>query len=283
MSEIPYREVSESFEMHHSNNDDWEIVEAEERHHNDENIALNRTPMFTWRYEFLLQTGTEASKHKCILSETSTAQNNNAASLCQQDQCSIFSLPFELRLRIYEQVLLILPAVQLMWHPRNSDKTVRPSVLSILETCRRIYTEAESIFYSINHFQFPIKNSPTSTPDFCQTINPIRRDAIRSLTISIFSGSALLLHIQKLTSLTKLRKLHIERRFPVRYIDVRSWAIMVKHLKMELEKFGELQGLQIVTPVTELPTREEEKRIQRLGEIDNQIQDVVRKITAPGF
>jgi hypothetical protein len=186
----------------------------------------------------------------------------------------LFSLPIELRLRIYEEVLFIESSeVRLKWYPANYRKKLRPSVLSILETCRRIHGEAESIFYSINQFQCPIETSSLA-PGFFQSIGPIRRDAIRSLTVSVSSGSKALALIQDVTLLSKLQKLRIERQLCIRYIDIGTWVVLAKQLKTELKKLGELRELEIVTPETVTPTPEEEQRMQRLVQIDCFLQEV---------
>ncbi|KAH8812888.1 hypothetical protein F5884DRAFT_856179 [Xylogone sp. PMI_703] len=198
-------------------------------------------------------------------------------SIDEQHQCKLFSLPAELRLRIYKQVLSIeSPSVQLKWCPAKHRNSLRPSVLSILETCRRIYIEAEPIFYSVNHFQYPVE-TPRFATGFCKAINPNRRDAIRSLTIVVSSGSQALRIIEELIPLSKLQKLRIERRQSIRYLEIESWAVLAKQLKMELEKLSELRELEIVTPDAATLTQVEEDRMRRLCRIDSLLQEVTHK------
>jgi hypothetical protein len=72
-----------------------------------------------------------------------------------QTQCKLFALPAELRNEIYTLVLRV--------QPNNNDygcipisplqNSTRPSVLSLLQTCRLICDEAEGIFYNCNHIE----------------------------------------------------------------------------------------------------------------------------------
>ncbi|RDW84241.1 hypothetical protein BP6252_01831 [Coleophoma cylindrospora] len=192
----------------------------------------------------------------------------------QRSKGRLFGLPVEMRIRIYELALAIdSPTVQLRWHPANT-RNLQPSVLALLETCHRIFAEAELIFYTVNHFQYPLKSPRGVAAVFPQTINPKRRAAIISLQVSVPAASAALSTIQELALLPRLQRLRIERLHSVRYIDVGQWAVLAKQLKMELEKLAELRELEIVTPETVELTSLEEQRIRRLGKIDASLQHV---------
>ncbi|RFU33962.1 hypothetical protein B7463_g2384, partial [Scytalidium lignicola] len=275
-SEIPDQHVFEGVRFDTSDDEDWEVVERENTISGHDHTASHLTLAFTWHYKFALQSAARSSESENNDCKMAT-QNNYAILIHEQHQCRLFSLPVELRLRIYEQVLSIeSPSVQLKWYPANHRKNLRPSVLLILETCRRIYIEAEPIFYSINHFQYPVV-TPRLATSFCKAINPNRRDAIRSLTIVASSGSKALCTIQELTLLSKLQKLRIERQQSIRYIEIESWVVLAKQMKMELENLSELRELEIVTPETITPTRVEEDRMRRLGQIDALLQEVTSK------
>ena len=265
----------ESFKFHNSDDEDWEVVEIETPLSEHTHTASTLTLAFTWHCKFALQSAARLSESENHDYKMST-QNNHTISIHKQHHCRLFSLPVELRLRIYELVLSIeSPKVQLKWYPANR-KPLRPSVLLILETCRRIYIEAEPIFYSINHFQYPLE-TPRLATSFCKAIGPKRRGAIRSLTIVASSGSKALSTIQELALLSKLQKLRIERQQSIRYIDMETWVVLAKQLKRELENLSELRELEIVTPETITPTEVEEHRMRRLDQIDALLQEVTSK------
>jgi hypothetical protein len=264
-----------------SDDEDWEIVETEESHQEHADTASHSisclTFEFKWRRKVVLHRCTGLRESENAGCKMMTPPNNSVLAVHEQDLCELFTLPVELRLRIYEQVLSIeSPKVQLNWIAASHRQNFQPSVLSILETCRRIYVEAEPIFYSINHFVYP-NRWLRSVTGFSRTINPFRRNAVRSITISASSAGAALSMIEEVTLLSKLQKLRIERRYSIRYTDVGSWVVLAKQLKMELEKLSELQELEIFTPETVTPTPVEEQMVQRLGQIDTLLQEVISK------
>jgi hypothetical protein len=247
------------FGFHSHNDEDWEVVEIEKHKPYCTHKATALTPTLASTLQTLVDTDTKL--------------------IDRQDQCILFRLPAELRLRIYEQALSInSPTVHLKWYPSNY---LRPSILSILETCRRINAEAESIFYTINHFQY-LTTRPRHATAFSQSLSPVRRNAIRRITISVSSGSEALSQIQELTLLSKLQTLRIERRLDVRYIDIGTWKLLAKQIKMELEKFSGLRELDIFTPdvmvsATSRGRAVEEQRMGQLAQIDALLQGVVSR------
>ncbi|KJX97740.1 hypothetical protein TI39_contig468g00019 [Zymoseptoria brevis] len=123
-----------------------------------------------------------------------------------QTESPLFKIPAELRLRIYELVLSVDPpgisagitlrkdtmvdapdqiASSQTQHPKFErymfDGEVKPSVLSLLQTCRWINREAESIFYEINKFQMM---SPEHFEDIAKDVGIEHRvSQIRSITL----------------------------------------------------------------------------------------------------
>ncbi|RFU76498.1 hypothetical protein TARUN_5745 [Trichoderma arundinaceum] len=269
-----------------SDNEDWEVVDSPDIRPED-GATSSLSLAFTWHYGFTLQRGGnrtsrvglgESKEHECKMS---TVPKNCASSLNKQDQCMLFSLPFELRLRIYEEVLLIQALkVQLRWYPTNQQKNHPISVLSILVTCQRIHAEAESIFYSINHFKYQVEESRLNR-NFFQAISSKRRDAIKKITITVSSGSEALAILSELSVLTGLQELQMERQQSIRFTDIGAWVVLAKQLRMELEKLVGLKELDIITPPTITPTPDEEQRMQRLDKVDASLREVIAKKCSP--
>lgn len=107
-----------------------------------------------------------------------------------QTQCRLFSLPAELRNEIYTLVFAV---------PQNASGRVvlshtshhtpaKPTVLSILQTCRLIRDEAEDLFYNIHHLEIgnPDHNlHVTYIEAFIKRSNAHRLAAIRALTVLV--------------------------------------------------------------------------------------------------
>ncbi|KAK2606281.1 hypothetical protein QQS21_003329 [Conoideocrella luteorostrata] len=267
------------------NDDDWELVALDEA--DCERMDEARRPILDlhWAGVFSLQIGgggnnrccttfPESGSHDCKMP---TLRKYRAPSDDDQTQCRLFQLPTELRLHIYKEVLSIKsPKVQLKWCPTSYRNALPSSVLSILETCRRIHAEAVPIFYSVNCIQYPT-TTPNPSRSFFQTISTTRLNSIRNVVVTVSSSGQALQVCRQLTSAPKLQKLRVERQLCARYIDVRSWAVLAKQIGMELEKLTELQELELATPETSKPTPEEEQRMRRLDQIDASLQEVISR------
>ncbi|OAQ61595.1 hypothetical protein VFPPC_09417 [Pochonia chlamydosporia 170] len=270
------------------NDGDWEIVELEESHQEHADEAIRPILGLYCSGKFALQINGRENTRRTVLPEPGRHNykfpiflKNHGSLYDEQAQCILFRLPIELRLRIYEEVLRIKsPKVQLKWYPASHRTSPHLSVLSIIETCRRIHAEAEPIFYSINYIQYSV-TTPRPSTSFFQTISPTRLESIRSLIISVSSGGEALHIIRELMPLTKLQKLMIERQQCVRYIDIQAWIVLAKQLKMELEKLSELQILDIITPETPKQTPEEEQRMRRLDQVDDFLREVTSENKRP--
>ena len=114
-----------------------------------------------------------------------------------QKQCPLFRLPAELRNQIFELVLSVsnnfrpgsdmqdLGGVVVM----NRDCVCREgshSVLALLQTCSRIFAEAECIFYSTNHILCSAEAGTKNKQrvEFLECIRHERLSVIQHLTIT---------------------------------------------------------------------------------------------------
>ncbi|KAK3629515.1 hypothetical protein LTR22_021883 [Elasticomyces elasticus] len=103
------------------------------------------------------------------MSDTTTLTSHNP-----QQNSRLLSLTPELRNRIYHYVFCIsdgddmvfltrsVPANKAISHQAPSEssmldriETSKPSVLTMLQTCRQILNEAEALFFHLNHFTLP--------------------------------------------------------------------------------------------------------------------------------
>jgi hypothetical protein len=94
-------------------------------------------------------------------------------------KCSFLALPIEIRLQIYD-ILLIS-------RTDNQKQAIiftsyRWAHFEILQTCRQIYDEGNSILYSQNEFRFYYVDSKL---EFIQQIGPVNFGSIRSLHIRV--------------------------------------------------------------------------------------------------
>jgi hypothetical protein len=155
-------------------------------------------------------------------------------------------LPAELRNTIYDLVLCLQPTIG----PDDNDNIVsvrhdrsrkekdyvpplKPSVLSILQTCRQINHEAEQVFYSSNNLRYtlysfeflPIRPWPvewekrfidpdvarTEGKSFIRSLGPQRRRALHALTFDAPTPRRALMEItENLPLATNLRVLHLQ-------------------------------------------------------------------------
>lgn len=179
----------------------------------------------------------------------------------QQTQSKLFSVPAEIRDYIYKLVLEI-----------NDDpvrmETIPKNHLSILQACRRILLEAETIFYAAHRFQYSGQQS------HLHRIGPPRRDAITAITIVTSSGAIAFGMIQGLHRFPNLKSLHIQREVSVRYLNISDWAIMRRQIRSELDRFKHLSEVRILMPLpTSELTQAEMPRAEKLASID---ADLVR-------
>lgn len=250
--------------------EDWEIVDFEAPLHKEARGSTLSEKVFSWRFQFKL----ELTEGKFIPKEsTEEMQHDTAASLHNdtvesQQQCRLFKLPPELRLRIYADVLSC-PASRavITWTSATTSQQKLPwTVLAVLQTCRRIYAEAETIFYSTN--QIHLVNHHVAK-GFLQTINAERRGAIKKVSFSAASSSSVLSMAHVLTSASRLQVLEIHRQQSIRYIDVRAWAVLAQQIKSELSKLRCLRQLEIITPALDAPSALETERMEKLKHVDD--------------
>lgn len=178
--------------------------------------------------------------------------------MAEQTQSRLFTLPAELRVQIYELVVHIPQQAQIRWRSPLSEWP--PTVLSLLQTCRKMHTEAAEIFYAINKISYSLLDDevytintklndrlPNDRPtSFLAAIGSRRRNAITSLTISPESGSLAIRMIEQLHLMPNLRSLHFQ--FP--YYNphsqgLYSWTGLAKELKSALGNMEHLQEVKL--------------------------------------
>lgn len=133
-----------------------------------------------------------------------------------QPQSTLLTMPAELRNKIYELILClpghgnsnvvtIIPQTEICFPglgPRAS-----PTVLDLLRVCRQIHSEAEPIFYALNHLRYH-----TINPTFLLTLSPRRRKTLFAVTLTARTGQSALYELTRnlLPLATNLRVLHLE-------------------------------------------------------------------------
>ena len=99
----------------------------------------------------------------------------------QVSKDDFLSLPPEVRLRIYEYLLVCKSHVTPIYRPRERP----PITISVLRTCKQIYTEASPVFYSKNEI---VVAEPEMIIRWLALIGRINVRHLR--TIRIFVGAA---------------------------------------------------------------------------------------------
>ncbi|KAK3716415.1 hypothetical protein LTR37_006565 [Vermiconidia calcicola] len=183
--------------------------------------------------------------------DTQTTMNLQPAS-------RLFSLPVEIRLQIYELLLLLYDATPALVPMPTKNR------VSILQTCRRVLHEADQIYYSIHYFGFG--------PDFGQilrAIGPHRRNALTALTVWTSSGSAAYGIIKQLHALPNLKICTFQQGLWVRDLNMSDWSLMAQRLQAELTKLGQLREAMATTPEASGYYMDlKQKRKQKLREVD---------------
>ena len=198
-----------------------------------------------------------------------------STTIHDQSQSLLFQLPPELRCQIYEEVLSVgKPRVLLKWHPATCQAGCPFSVLALVETCRRIYAEASTIFYYVNSLYYDRAETRVGSGLF-RSLSPGRRDHITNITILVSSGDDAYEEIKDIAVLSELQSLRIERKQTIRWTNIQHWIYFAKEMKVELQKLDKLQNLEIYTPETLAMTAVEEQRLQRLNSIDDMLREAI--------
>ena len=138
----------------------------------------------------------EAQSDKVGSKEPSQAQSSSPVSIqnqpsahvkhpTSQSLCAFFSIPLEIRFMIYNLVLksstqpIKIPCTQSAPWDKQPVKC-----LGILLTCRRIASEADGLYYQLNHLYV---NSDTEI--FLRSLSPIRLSDLRHITFFIVHRS----------------------------------------------------------------------------------------------
>lgn len=114
---------------------------------------------------------------------TNTTSSSIAVD-AMKERPRLLTIAPELRNRIYELVLVVPPrygdVVELRGRPASKMQNKKSSVLSLLQACRQIYTEARGIFYHANHLQF---ENGSFLKYFLDETDPSRSSHVRTLNI----------------------------------------------------------------------------------------------------
>lgn len=219
-----------------------------------------------WELVDGLGSGRHSTRH---YSGRSVAQRSLLSTpLDLQLQSPLFALPAELRLNIYELLLFVPSGLRIT----NRTNRESPSILSLLQTCRRILAEAEDIFYSIQRLQFSLSEC---TP-FLNSIGTKRREAITSISIAASNGSQALAQIQDLYLAPNLRSLYIMNPVGLRYLNISSWTLLARQLEVEMHRLDRLEELKVVQLVLhEADTEGEKERRSKFDAFVARLQDAV--------
>lgn len=186
-----------------------------------------------------------------------------------QENSRFLSIPVEIRLYIYELLFRTPEGHDQGLRVRRRTPREPPSVLTILQTCRQVYFEAATIFYSINRLCI------SDIPAFVASLGSERRDAVERLTISCPSAGHAMTGVKQLHLLPNVKSLHLVRSHSVRYIRPSSWAVLANPIGTEISKHR-LEDVKFITPGLENPTPDEDKRQARLIEIDQIMTDAIK-------
>lgn len=222
------------------------------------------------------------SNGRSDLHARSDSLQRSESSAHPQDQSKLLTLPTELRLRIYENVLRFPDTIVALrrYPPSSLAEGERRSVLALLQTCHQVLVEAEDMFYSLNRFRYP--SGPSVPPYhgslFLQSLNPVRRNAIRHVVFSVVSAGATLEILKELREAPNIETVRIERTQSIRFIDVRAWRILSKQMGTALERMCCLQKMQIITPATSVLMQVERERLLELNEVDAMLHAAVPRL-----
>lgn len=192
----------------------------------------------------------------------------HGSSIGLQEQSPLFRIPAEIRLEVYEHILRIptsspTSSVNLVHRPAQLRI---PSSLSLLETCRLILSEAETLFYALNRL------STAYPANLYNSLNSARRSAITQVTLPALSGASTFALLQQLQNFENVKSVYLERRNSARFQDVRTWRVMEKQIVGVLAGMEELEEVKFWTPEMEGVIIESEKRRGReLEEFDGRV------------
>lgn len=148
--------------------------------------------------------------------ETQTSDLLVPFAPAEQARCQLLELPPEIRNIIYEFTLTVQPSkdgtVTISKTPQTGS--CKSTVLGVLQTCHQIRNEAQTIFYHANQLRCYYHNLGDVEIcnrvhfNFLGTIQPIRRDTIRSMAIIVSNAreaATAATKLQTLRALTMLR------------------------------------------------------------------------------
>ncbi|KAI4276226.1 MAG: hypothetical protein LQ337_002625 [Flavoplaca oasis] len=120
---------------------------------------------------------------------------------------SFLHLPPEIRRLIYQDIFSS-PTISIRWsfspqHDQNIFTTLNPHVAGILSTCRRIYNEASSLFYTDIYFILNLGRNPVhGITAFIEKIGA--KNAALITKVAIYRGMHYLVHSPEYNSSTTL-------------------------------------------------------------------------------
>ncbi|CZT16144.1 uncharacterized protein RCC_01985 [Ramularia collo-cygni] len=181
-----------------------------------------------------------------------------------QEQSSLFQLPAEIRLIIYELIFEVEAADHGIKLRRPVPHERNRSILAPLATCHRFHDEAESVFWSINRIYI-------DDVALLKSISKQARDGMTMLTVPAKDGSSLLAMLQDIHQAPNLKSLWIVRPLNVRFINHQEWAVMAHQIILEIKKMAVLKEVKFITPECNDLKDYEAIRKQKLDEIDARI------------
>lgn len=184
-----------------------------------------------------------------------------------QGQSPLFNkLPTEIRLYIYELVLHIPTNNHAVRITNDPDTPRKSSILSILQTCQLINSEAETLFYTLNRLM-PLK------PAFWASLhqNHRRRNAITKLAIPATHPGAAHMALEALTAAPNLKSLYLIREQSARFADIPSWRMMLRQCETAIGNLEKLEELKVITPEVRDPTAPDLVRMGQLKEVDRRL------------
>ncbi|KAK5170963.1 uncharacterized protein LTR77_004107 [Saxophila tyrrhenica] len=131
-----------------------------------------------------------------------------------QRRCRLFSLPPELRnCVVYELVLTVKLSIDSgkVEIAGRDDESIAPGALSLLQTCRVVYSEAHGVFYKTNHLKIEYSWGRESHGfrEFVRELDGSRLDAIEVLTLTVTSLEAAIAAIKRVRPCRRLKHLSL--------------------------------------------------------------------------
>lgn len=145
-----------------------------------------------------------------------------------QPQSRLFTLPAEIRNHIYTLVLTVPTHDEAIWSPQYSTPPIllipypndpnKPTVLSLLATCRLVHDEAYGIFYSMQSLELDHHTMPST-----RLLSKQRLAAFREVTTTAYEPEELNTLLRKLRHFPQLKivtiNLHLDSLTHLQHLE----------------------------------------------------------------